>query len=99
LLNKNFSSSQDNNFYSQQQQQSSSQQQQQAPSTPSSPTTVLTALSNDINGIHLNYFRPRNFYPTIMNDTYVRGFRLEIDKNLSHSQNFFKKPNRLLSTS
>lgn len=56
----------DNNFYPQQQQSSSSQQ--QPPSTPSSPTAVLTALSNDINGIHLNYFRPRNFYQTNMND-------------------------------
>jgi hypothetical protein len=44
----------DNNFYTQQQQTSSS---------PSSPT------SNDMNGIHLNYFRPTNFYPTFMNDT------------------------------
>jgi hypothetical protein len=56
----------DNNFYSQQ------QQQQQPSSSPSSPTSVLTSLSNDINGIHLNYFRPTNFYPTFMNDTHRR---------------------------
>ncbi|CAF2494030.1 unnamed protein product [Rotaria sp. Silwood2] len=57
----------DNNFYTQQQSSptSSSSSSKQNPNHPSSPTS----LSNDMNGTHLNYFRPQNFYPTFINDT------------------------------
>ncbi|CAF1098707.1 unnamed protein product [Rotaria sordida] len=60
----------DNNFYTQQQPSPSSSPNQNL-NHPSSPTSVLTSLSNDMNGTHLTYFRPQNFYPTFMNDAFL----------------------------
>ncbi|CAF0742952.1 unnamed protein product [Adineta steineri] len=61
----------DNNFYTQQQQQhqqQSSSSQQQNPNHSPTANSVLTSLSNDMNGIQLNYFRPRNIYPNFLDD-------------------------------
>ncbi|CAF3363091.1 unnamed protein product [Rotaria socialis] len=59
----------DNNFYPQQSSPSPSSSTNQNSNHPSSSTSILTSLSNDVNGMHLNYFRPQNFYPTFINDT------------------------------